>query len=797
MQPQLMLAPVECQVISCNGYRANPRRSSTSVACKHVRWLHGLALTGIVFRLRLPTPHMSESFEDSEARPRQREMPFDNPVVEGEVEGDYASGSGSSRREPPSDQSPRTTRNSPSVDALADRLHGAVSAVDLVIDLLRTHGSYARGAASSFEVSPAPEPSPRHTVAEWLRIVRDLYEPELVPEMVGRQVILGVALEDLSVWIDLSRNDFVETLADETYGISADGQQVAWELCLTTSGKEKLRLARANRDNVQLVSDRPALADLLERKPFADALAIRLRRIWLQDVRPIKAEETRERDASFVKRRGAAYLVSLYGPWGSGKSTLLNFLDQALRSGPDTSSSPMTKTIGLAQEPWVVVLFNAWQHQRLGLPWWWLMNEVFRTGSRQVFRRHRFRGLFLVLREYAWRLSVRRLPELLTVILVLGILWLAVSIGLIQRLLAAPLAATGTAAEALSHVIPLAIGLVTTIYGFTKLLELQSARSAKQFIDTARDPLRAISDHFVDMTSQMGAPVAVFIDDLDRCQKDFVIEFLEGVQTLFIDAPVLYVVSADRRWLRACYETVYASIADKVEVTGRPLGYHFLEKIFQLSVPVPEMSPGTRDAYFASLLSRQVPPGPEALNRMANDAQQRVKALRDDRQIEAASRTASGNSVEDRVFRAALARRLAEDEVQIGITHNLLPFSSLIEANPRSMKALVNSYGILKTIAVLGGVDVGLELALWAIVMLRWPLLAEYLAAKPDETSRLLSGELPNPTYYSQADLKLLATQFLDPEVVRVFKGRGTGASLDLDKVRRCASLVPSQAPGS
>src|SRR3712207_7942290 len=42
-----------------------------------------------------------------------------------------------------------------------------------------------------------------------------------------------------------------------------------------------------------------------------------------------------------------------------------------------------------------------------------------------------------------------------------------------------------------------------------------------------------------------------FVDDLDRCQSSYVIRLLEGIQTLFSDPRVMYVISADRRWLRS------------------------------------------------------------------------------------------------------------------------------------------------------------------------------------------------------------------------------------------------------
>jgi hypothetical protein len=57
------------------------------------------------------------------------------------------------------------------------------------------------------------------------------------------------------------------------------------------------------------------------------------------------------------------------GGEGIGKTSLLNFLRKELRSAdPD---------------PWAVVTFNAWQHQRMAPPWWWLTMALYQQGSRE------------------------------------------------------------------------------------------------------------------------------------------------------------------------------------------------------------------------------------------------------------------------------------------------------------------------------------------------------------------------------------------------------------------------------
>jgi len=76
-------------------------------------------------------------------------------------------------------------------------------------------------------------------------------------------------------------------------------------------------------------------------------------------------------------------------------------------------------------------------------------------------------------------------------------------------------------------------------------------------------------------------PVCVFIDDLDRCGADYVVNLLEGIQTLFRHKKVAYVVAADRNWIKASFEVRYAPFSVAVGSAGQPLGYLFLRRFFK------------------------------------------------------------------------------------------------------------------------------------------------------------------------------------------------------------------------
>lgn len=105
-----------------------------------------------------------------------------------------------------------------------------------------------------------------------------------------------------------------------------------------------------------------------------------------------------------------------------------------------------------------------------------------------------------------------------------------------------------------------------------------------------------------DLITWIDHPLIIFIDDLDHCAAEYVVNLLEGVQTLFKDRRVIYVISADRRWLYTCYETIYEKFGATVRELGRDLDCLFLEKAVQLSVSLPRLSPNLQASFWDYLV---------------------------------------------------------------------------------------------------------------------------------------------------------------------------------------------------
>jgi len=417
-------------------------------------------------------------------------------------------------------------------------------------------------------------------------------------------------------------------------------------------------------------------------------------------------------------------MAHIHGPWGSGKSSALNFLRQELESG---------------DKPWLVVDFNAWKHNRIRPPWWSLISAVYETALKapEIRNNGRLRRIW-----WSWRLRADWGPVALVFVLI--------AIGAIGAL---------NTADA---TVKLVSGLITAgaaIFAGMRVLSFGSAKAAAAYAELKTDPYRPVIRFYCQMIEAIGRPVAIFIDDLDRCEGSYVVELIEGIQTLLRTEPVTYVIAAERKWICSAFEKRYSDFSGPIGEPARPLGYLFLDKLFQISAALPGLSPQMRKGYWAALLDA-TPDAPDAPILSEREAAQRVEGQGS---IETLNRIiAAAPEAQKPQLRAAAAVEISHSRSAEAIEHSLQPFADLLEANPRAMKRLVNAVGMAQARAFLEAREVSLDtLARWTLLELRWPLFADHVAANIDaiECARNPVGvsDLPGPIAALATDRNLRA----------------------------------------
>lgn len=476
--------------------------------------------------------------------------------------------------------------------------------------------------------------------------------------------------------------------------------------------------------DVRWASDSPATRDNLRRGYLADVITQRLL-------------ETHGSDPH------TSFLVHVDGPWGSGKSTLLNLLTERI------------------EEDFRVVRFDAWQQLRLAPSWWSLL-----IATRHAITQGRS----------WWQRPVLRLAEASSRIRRTGATYLlALALFLVgSSALAAIIAGLGT------------LGTGTLVA--SRFLLWDSARGARIFEQSQTNPLGEVANHFRWLLTHSDRPVAFFIDDLDRCEQSKVVDLLDTIQTLVRSTPnagvarrataAHFVVAADGSWLRNSYETAYAGFADSIAEPGRPLGYLFLDKLFQLTVPVPKLVGETQAAFLDTILGVADIGEPTAEAALpAGPGRNGSATTRDDGHRVIRRRLREFADGRDRQAVQVLINPASHQ----GAQHALRQFSPLLGDNPRAIKKFVNTFSILRSMRTLEGNYVGTDsLALWAVVSVRWPSLAQRLESCPDAVIGII-----NPLWCSEHFSSSLRDLAASAEIRDIITS-ALGGPLTPDLIRHC-----------
>lgn len=523
------------------------------------------------------------------------------------------------------------------------------------------------------------------------------------------------------------------------------------------------------RDHVDWVPDAPAETDRLGRRPFAESLALRLKRINGQ-------ASTR------------SFLIHVDGAWGAGKSTLLGFFRDELEN-----------------HGFVTVSVNAWREQRVSPPWWSLLSALWgrRRRGANVIRRFQ-----VWLQTLADRLRVGWVPFAAAVLVILGLALGAVF------LIGPDITIAADRAAAIASITALTVSVVGGAVAATRFLLLGSAKGATVFVRASDNPMQGIALQFNHALRRIGKPVVFFIDDLDRCSESYVVEFLEAIQMFIRDSTTTarssgsiglsgpqrdgeplekgattsavggpyFVVAADGRWIRTSYEKIY-DIFKGTQAHARPLGSLFLDKLFQLTIRLPRITPEAKAAYLAALLGQRRGLNPEQrahdeakseeIDELLADAESEEDTLNALRRI---PQLKDPRKRMDLLGKGTIA--LADERVAAATEHVLQSFVRFLDENPRTITRFVNAYGVLRAQRTLEEEFVETApLALWTITELRWPALAEYLRANPDSVTQVGTD--------SPAVDEALRPIFSDHEVNQLLKDEEYGP-LTPEWVRQC-----------
>jgi len=220
------------------------------------------------------------------------------------------------------------------------------------------------------------------------------------------------------------------------------------------------------------------------------------------------------------------------------------------------------------------------------------------------------------------------------------------------------------------------------------------------------DRLRSIGDFRADFAALIDAlgdeltMLVVFIDDLDRCLTDTIIDTFEAIR-LFLHVPkTAYVIAADQRVVQAAIESRYPAAREGDE----SLAVDYLEKIIQISINIPPLSEPEAETYI-NLLFAELYLDPEAFARLLAAAQERRRR----EQLTVAMNYGIAKDV--------LGTPPADLEAAFALANQIAPVLARgLRGNPRQLKRFLNILTVRRRAA--GARAIELEAAVLAKLMI-------------------------------------------------------------------------------
>lgn len=342
--------------------------------------------------------------------------------------------------------------------------------------------------------------------------------------------------------------------------------------------------------------------------------------------RPLRPEDLREgRDAlgigelandlsRFLRNPNTTppLTIAVTGEWGSGKSSLMNLLREKIQ-----------------HHGFRPVWFNAWHHQKgeqllaslfanikeQGIPGWTDRGGPRFRISLAVARGRRHWIIYaLLILVFVASLAYER-DKIGVILAGLADLlrhpeaWWTHYASWLRETLSQPFKAfQGVTTEVWLNFLAALFGLGGPLAAFLKAAQgfgLNPTRLVTVNPDQpgakALDPgVRArFAREFRDVTHHLPRKMVIFIDDLDRCSEDNLIDVLENVNFLATSGDCFLVLGMSPKWVESCVALKYEQLAKELakEMPGdgdekehkRRFARNYLEKMINIEVPIPKL----------------------------------------------------------------------------------------------------------------------------------------------------------------------------------------------------------------
>lgn len=185
--------------------------------------------------------------------------------------------------------------------------------------------------------------------------------------------------------------------------------------------------------------------------------------------------------------------------------------------------------------------------------------------------------------------------------------------------------------------------------------------------------------------------LVVIVDDLDRCSPDRIIDTLEAIKLFLSVKKTNFIVAVDQRIIEYAVNVKYP------QINGFEVSTDYIEKIIQLPIKIPELSPKDVENYLLLLVS-QLHLSEDGFSSLISEIYEKKMMLAD----KALSTSDLESIIEGKncTFNSGSDKSAFEADAEI-ISKIGPAVSSSLKGNPRQAKRFLNTFFVRKNLATL------------------------------------------------------------------------------------------------
>jgi predicted KAP-like P-loop ATPase len=248
------------------------------------------------------------------------------------------------------------------------------------------------------------------------------------------------------------------------------------------------------------------------------------------------------------------FTIAIHGDWGSGKTSLMKTVCKSLEKKNNEDVKLRT------------IWFDAWEFERLSIPLWKVFLNKITSELTEFVKEEGKKSI---------RDNLKKIGE--------GVLLLSSDV-ILKKLI-------GISLEQIQDV------------------KAKVGKDIKE-IDTLRENLSKCIEEVLKNDSVGAQRIVIFIDDLNRCLPEHVVEVFESIKLFLSSKNCVFVIGVNKEQICKAFESKFGK--------GGPSGLHYMEKFIQLQFDLPRKNPLEVQSFLSDFATKKLKENPKTIELIAS-----------------------------------------------------------------------------------------------------------------------------------------------------------------------------------